>query len=256
MSKKSSRILISLFFLAILGACSTIQSTRDDPENPDPLEGMNRAVFAFNEVADRAIIDPVANTYNKLPETPRKIVRNFFRNLREPWVFINDILQGEFDRASDTIGRFFINTTLGLGGTLNMAPKAGLTYHNEDFGQTLAVWGVREGPYLVLPFFGPSTVRDSFALTAVDMQLNPVGIAERGMDEKGLQLGHTAAEVLSLRAGLDAQIDGLYETSDPYTFARTAYLQSRRHSVRNGKREDIEEDDLFGDFEDEEAQNH
>ena len=247
------RLFLTMMIILSVSACSTLKTGQESGEN-DPLEGLNRATFAFNKGAHTYVMKPVSNTYNTvIPKTPRKVVRNFFRNLREPWVFINDILQGEFDRAGTTFSRFFINTTVGVGGLLNMSKNAGLEYHTEDFGQTLAVWGVGEGPYLILPFLGPSTARDSVG-TGVGIFADPTVVAIDRLDEKGLLLGKTTAEGIDgYSRNLDA-IDTLYLSQDPYVFMRTLYFQNRKHEIRNGTMDTATEDDFFDDLEEEDYQ--
>ena len=130
---------------------------------PDPWEGFNRKMFAFNDTFDRALIVPTAKAYRAVThKKQRKGIRNFFANLQAPVTLFNDLMQGEFGRAGDTLGRFMINSTVGFGGMGDPAERLGLAPHSEDFGQTLAVWGLDSGPFLVLPFFGPSTLRDGF----------------------------------------------------------------------------------------------
>ena len=134
-------------------------------EASDPLEPLNRAIFSFNLTLDKAILRPIATVYNAaLPDPVRDGVRNFLNNLRTPIILANDVLRGEIGRAGDTVGRFLLNSTLGVGGLFDIASELGFDFHNEDFGQTLAVWGIGEGPYLMLPIFGPSNPRDAVGL--------------------------------------------------------------------------------------------
>ncbi|GHF24044.1 hypothetical protein GCM10017044_18300 [Kordiimonas sediminis] len=207
-------------------------------------------MFAFNEVTHKAVLKPVAKTYETVvPEPPRKAVRNFFRNLREPWVFINDILQGEFKRAGTTFQRFVINSTVGIGGLLNISEGAGLEYHQEDFGQTLAVWGVGDGPYLVLPFLGPSSGRDAFG-SGVGFFADPAAIAIDNADEEGLQLGKIGVESLDRYSRSYGLIDEVLRNKDPYLYMRIQYQQNRAFEIRNGKRDHSEADDIFDEIED------
>jgi phospholipid-binding lipoprotein MlaA len=134
-------------------------------DDNDPLEGLNRGIFEFNRVVDGVLIKPAAQIYRGvLPQQAQDSVRSFLRNLRSPVILANDVLQGDMDRAGSTIGRFLVNTTLGIGGLFDVASELGMPFHDEDFGQTLAVWGVGEGPYLVLPLLGPSNPRDAVGL--------------------------------------------------------------------------------------------
>jgi phospholipid-binding lipoprotein MlaA len=127
----------------------------------DPLEDTNRKIFEFNQTVDRNVLVPVAKAYRTaLPDPVRESVRDFLNNLREPLVFVNDTLQGEFGRAATTVGRFVINSTIGIGGLVDVAGRWGTPFHEEDLGLTLGVWGIPEGPYIVVPILGPSTPRD------------------------------------------------------------------------------------------------
>ena len=241
------KLIASLSMMLLTAACA---STGSNPA--DPYEDFNRATFKFNTAVDKAVLRPVSTAYRTVvPKTPRKAVRNFFRNLREPLVLMNDILQGELGRASKTFQRFVVNSTVGVGGLLNMAPKAGLEYHSEDFGQTLAVWGIGDGNFIVLPFLGPSTTRDAFG-TGVDFVANPATHVAAGMNEKGLQLGLAAGEFLDLRARAHDTLEALYAEEDPYILMRSSYLQNRKFEIKNGEIErDTGEDDLFDELEDE-----
>jgi len=244
------RKLLGAGLLLLTAACAST-SQLDDGSVADPLEPMNRAVFAFNKVTDRALIRPITSAYlTVVPEAPRKGISNAMRNLREPWVFINDILQFKFKRAVATLGRFTVNSTVGLGGLFKASDHWGIENHSEDFGQTLATWGFGDGPYLVLPFFGPSNARDTVGLTAYffgDPTYNYIA----GLDEKGMNLTRTGIDALDQRAKLHEAIDQLYLEDDPYVFARTIYWQQRRYEIYDGDPPELE-DDFFDDYEDEE----
>lgn len=249
MTMKSPFKLIAIAVLASMtSACAT---TNTDPEVNDPYENTNRAIWKFNRVVDKAVTRPVSTVYRTLiPEQPRKGISNVYRNLSEPWSFVNNILQGDLSDAGTTLGRFLINTTLGLGGLFKVSDKMGIKYQSEDFGQTLAVWGVNEGPYLVLPFLGPSNGRDALG-TVGDFVAEPVNIGIDQLDEKGLLLAKLSLGVIEARARLHSTIEGLYKENDPYVFARSAYRQQRDFQIRNGERVTSEEDDLFDTLEDE-----
>ncbi|TNE62657.1 MAG: VacJ family lipoprotein [Alphaproteobacteria bacterium] len=233
--------------MLLTAACASTSGTKMGEIN-DPLEGMNRATFEFNRVVDRALIRPISATYIAVvPEAPRQGVSNIMRNLREPWVFVNDILQFKFKRAGETLGRFIVNSTVGLAGLFKASDKMGIPYHREDFGQTLAVWGVGDGPYLVLPFIGPSTGRDAVGF-AGDVFGDPVTIGIDQMDEKGANLTRTSIEVLDARARAHALIDQLYKEDDPYVVARSVYYQNRRFEIYDGNPPSVD-DDLFDELE-------
>ena len=170
MNLRALRLVFSnlfLFFAVVLSGCAT-QPNNPEPsaaaeeEFNDPFEDTNRAIFDFNQVVDRNVLVPVAKAYRTvLPDPVRDSLRDFLRNLRAPLIFANDVLQGEFERAGQTFARFTLNSTIGLAGFVDVAGRWGeLPYHEDDLGLTFAVWGVPEGPYLVVPILGPSTPRD------------------------------------------------------------------------------------------------
>jgi len=157
-------VLLSL----LLSACAGAQNRNTDPEN-DPWEGFNRKVYAFNDGLDK-VVRPVAVGYDKImPDPFQRGVGNFFRNLDAPVTFVHQILQGKVNQSADTFGRFLINSTIGLLGFFDVATRIGIPFYNEDLGQTLAKWGYEDSRYLMLPFFGPSTIRDGTG------RLTPVG---------------------------------------------------------------------------------
>jgi phospholipid-binding lipoprotein MlaA len=201
----------------------------------DPLEPTNRAIFKFNEALDKVLIKPLAEVYHFiLPNFVEERITVFLRNLGEPLTFVNDVLQGEPERASNTLGRFLANSTFGVGGIFDVSTDAGIPYHDEDFGQTFAVWGIGEGPYLVLPIFGPSTVRDGFG-TAANMFGDPVSIALEEANVEGLALGRIVLTGLDARArNLDLIEQLRRESLDYYATLRSAYRQNRRAEIRNG----------------------
>src|SRR5437762_9060370 len=157
-------LVVGLFLCGCATRSDTSQlgSEVDQEDFNDPLEDTNRKIFDFNQVVDRNVLVPIAKTYGTvLPDPVRDSLRDFLRNLREPLIFANDALQGEFERAGQTFARFTLNSTLGVGGLIDVAGRWGeLPYHEDDLGLTFAVWGVPEGPYLVVPVLGPSTPRD------------------------------------------------------------------------------------------------
>ncbi len=181
------RLLAALFAVVLLAGCANDPDIRSDQlaqadqsgfedvdVDNDPLEGFNRFIFAINDMLDTVAFRPLAATYRVLlPQFFRDAVRSFLRNLDTPVILANDLLQGSFDRAGTTLTRFAINTTVGVAGLWDAADSFGYPYHNEDFGQTLGVWGVGPYPYLVLPVFGPSTARDGIGLAA-DTFMDPL----------------------------------------------------------------------------------
>ena len=220
----------------LLGACA------GNPKNPDdPWEGFNRGAFEFNEGLDKYLMKPLAQGYETVTPTPvRAGVRNFFDNLEDLWVGANNLLQGKPGQAASDVGRFLINTTIGVFGLIDVASPVGLGKHNEDFGQTLGVWGVGEGPYVVLPVFGPRTLRDSGGL-AVDYHFDLLDQVDPVRTRNGLQV----LKVIDLRAGL-LPIQKVIDQAalDKYNYLRSAYLQRRRNLVYDGNppREEIPEE--------------
>jgi phospholipid-binding lipoprotein MlaA len=208
--------------------------------NQDPLIDVNRSVHDFNRAVDSAVLKPIAETYTQVtPSFVQRRVQSFFSNIDDVRVIINDLLQLKLLQAAADAGRLVVNTTVGIGGLFDVAePALGLEKHHEDFGQTLGFWRVKPGPYIELPFFGPSTMRDSAGLV-VDLFLNPTQL---------LQAGQTAtlaaSESVHDRAGL-LEVEELI-SGDDYVFIREVYLQRRAFLVNDGQVED-----LFGDFESE-----
>jgi phospholipid-binding lipoprotein MlaA len=211
-------------------------------ENQDPWEGFNRKVFAFNDSVDGAVLKPLAKGYRAItPDPVEQSVGNVFSNLAEVKNVLNSVLQGKPKEALHDSGRFLVNSTLGILGLFDVAETFGLEQSDgEDFGQTLAVWGVSEGPYLVLPFFGPSSVR-GLAGMPVDSLTDLVN----QIDDVPTRNSLMALELLDLRASL-LDVEGL-ASGDKYLFFREAYLQRREFLVNDG----VVEDDFFDDFEDE-----
>ncbi len=206
----------------------------------DPLEGFNRRMYALNNVLDKYALEPVARGYRAI--TPRLLrvgVRNALDNLDAPLTFVNDVLQGEPSRAGVTAARFGINTTVGLLGVFDVAKEVGLRDHDEDFGQTLGRWGVKGGPYLVLPVFGPSNVRDAGGRVA-DYFLNPLNYPTFENDD-AVRIGVTVVSAVSAReAGLEAIANLRATSNDPYVTIRTYYMLSRESSIRNGRQNDAD----------------
>jgi phospholipid-binding lipoprotein MlaA len=197
----------------------------------DPLEGYNRAMYKFNDAVDTAVLKPVAKGYDAVvPDPINQGVSNFFSNLNDITVIINDLLQGKFAQAGRDTHRFVVNTTVGVGGIFDVASLSGLHKNNEDFGQTLGVWGAEPGAYIVLPFFGPRNVRDSFGLIG-DIFTDPVTYVDH--DETRWTLIGT--RVIDTRANLLKAEKVLDEAAlDEYIYVRDAYMQRRQSLVYDG----------------------
>ncbi len=223
--------------LSIAQNDSQAQAVGEDDN--DPLEGLNRGIFEFNRVVDGVLIKPVAQIYRGvLPQQAQDSVRSFLRNLRSPVILANDVLQGDMDRAGSTVGRFLVNSTLGVLGLFDVASELGMPFHDEDFGQTLAVWGVGEGPYLVLPILGPSNPRDTVGLIS-EFYLDPVNIYLRDEDLDYLTYVRTGLRGVDARARSLDTLDELERTSlDYYAAIRSLYRQQRTNDIRNNRPSD------------------
>jgi phospholipid-binding lipoprotein MlaA len=225
---RSLRNLVFLCCLAALGGCATAPGRT---VNDDRWEGFNRGVYKFNDAIDRAGLKPVAKGYKKItPQWMRTGVSNFFANLEYPTVILNQFLQGKGKLGLRDTGRFLVNTTLGIGGLFDVATHMGLERNDEDFGQTLAKWGVSSGPYLMLPLFGPSSLRDA-----------PSHIVEYFFDPSTYwdipweaQWGQRGLNVIQTRAGLLTLDPTLQRAFDPYAFIRDAWVQQREFAIFDG----------------------
>jgi phospholipid-binding lipoprotein MlaA len=201
----------------------------------DPWEGFNRNMFAVHEGVDQAVLEPVARGYRAITPSPvRSGVLNFLRNLRGPVIFANDVLQGEFSRAGTTAARFGLNTTIGIAGVFDPATSMGLERHDEDFGQTLAVWGVDPGPYIFVPLLGPTSVRDG-AGRIIDIAFDPLTWAE--FDEADeVRIGRTLMAGVAAREQVLETVDDIRRDSlDPYVTIRSSYQLLRESAVQNGE---------------------
>lgn len=231
MTKQTTSKRVSSWAAAAL-AVALAQGCASGPQvNPaDPLEPFNRSVYKFNEGLDRTVLKPVATAYQNVTPAPvRTGVSNFFENLSDAWSFVNNVLQARPVAAADTFFRFTTNTFWGLGGIFDVASDLKMPKHKEDFGQTLGVWGLDSGPYLVLPLLGPSSVRDTAGLV-VDFKGNLLGqvdnVAVRN-SATGLRLVDTRASLLNAGNVLDQA------ALDKYAFTREFYLQRRRSLLGN-----------------------
>ena len=222
------RLLALLLGVNLLGACATMpgRTTTDDP-----WQGVNRGVYKFNEAVDRATFKPIAKGYRAItPQWFRTGTRNFFGNLKTPWTMTNELLQGKPRLMAQDTCRFVLNTIVGMGGVIDVAGKLELSAHDEDFGQTLAVWGVPSGPYLMLPFLGPSTIRDG-AGRVPDYFGSPQRYANIPWEAS---TALSALELIQLRATLLSTEDTLGQAYDKYGIIRDAWLQHREYAIYDG----------------------
>lgn len=226
--KKLKSLFIISFVALTCASCAAVNGP--SPEH-DPFESYNRAMFQFNDAVDRNVLKPVAAAYKDyVPSPVRSGISNFFSNIGDILVVLNDLLQGKFSQARDDSLRFFVNTVFGVFGIFDVATHMELPKHHEDFGQTLGAWGVSDGPYLVLPFLGPSSIRDTAGLL-VDSQVDPIydiRDTEARYTTIGLKAVDTRADLLGASKVLDQA------AFDRYAFLRDAYLQRRKHLVYDG----------------------
>ena len=231
--------ILIIFTLILLSGCSYQNELTNDPK--DPLENRNRSIYAFNENMDEAILEPAADGYNYItPNFLQRGFNNFFGNVNYPITIINQLLQGNLEELLQDTLRFTINTTIGVFGLFDPASSIGLPEHDEDFGQTLAVWGVQEGPYLMLPFFGPKTLR-SLAGDFTDVLFNPL----LNIDDTNLKIKTNLINILQDRSDLSTLEEELDNSFDPYQFIKDSYIQNRNYKINNG---DITDDDEELDF--------
>lgn len=230
-------ILATTLSLSI-AACAnnTGAAHKSHAEMSDPFEPVNRAVFGFNDVLDRVIIEPVAKAYRFVtPQVVQNSIQNFMRNLKSPIIVANNLLQGDIGGAGVATARFAINTTVGFVGLADVAQTQGLSYEPEDFGQTLAVWGMPSGPYIVLPIIGPSSVRDTAGLV-VDSYADPVRIVAFNSDNEWIYYTRTVVEGIDTRSRLLETIEDLRRNSlDYYASVRSIYSQKRQSLIRDDK---------------------
>lgn len=221
-------------FAALYGGSTDANAGGDNAVAYDPWERYNRRVHRFNNAVDRGIARPLATAYvNVVPRFARTGVSNFFSNLRSPLTMVNQLLQGHADDAWDTLGRFLMNTTFGIGGLFDPASKAMVPKRSEDFGQTLGAWGWRRSRYVELPFFGPRTVRDVFGLAA-DTPLSPI----RTIDDNAVRYGLQGLQLVDTRAQL-LSLDELRSSAvDEYALTRDAWLQRRSYQIEKDLRHD------------------
>ncbi len=228
-----ARLAVAALSAALITGCATTG-------NPDdPLEGYNRAMFSFNDQVDKVVVKPAAQVYEAvLPQPVRTGVGNVLGNLGDPWIALNNMLQGKFAEGMSDLMRFALNSTWGLLGLLDIASEAGLPKHDEDLGQTLGRWGVGEGAYIVLPFFGPRTVRDAVALPADMMGNEPFSIDH--VPTRNTVLATRVVHGRSVLLGTDRTLE--QAALDRYAFVRDFYLEQRRYKVNDGRQERVYED--------------
>lgn len=238
------KALTAAVAMVVLSGCS---STPDDPyaDKRDPFEDVNRVMWDFNQEVDEAVIKPAADVYKKVPEPIRTSLHNAFENLQEPWSVVNNVLQGKPTGAAVSAGRFFFNTTIGLLGLLDPATEMGLTKREESLGQTLAVWGVPDGPYLMLPIAGPTVLIDR-GTDWVDGNYFPYTEIDSDWD-----IPRYTVKGLRARLSLSKQEQMLENSLDSYTFVKEAYFQNWRYQVYDGNPppEEDEGNESFDDFE-------
>ena len=239
--RESSKLArITLCFLASFMLSISVDTKAD--EEDDPLEPINRVIFEFNEIVDDNILEPVAKGYKYVtPDPVEKGISNFFSNLGEINTIANDLLQLKFQQAGKDSLRFFLNSTIGVLGIFDVATPLGLSKNKEDFGQTLGFWGIPNGPYLVLPFLGPSSFRDAPG-SFVDYELSPIEQLhhEERQALRLINIVETRAKLLRATKILDTA------AKDKYIFIRESYLQKRESLVRDGENEEEFEIDVYG----------
>ncbi len=226
------RLLILVLVVPVL-ACGGCASRASRTEG-DPLEPMNRAIFGFNSAVDKAVLIPAAVTYRKVtPKPARNGIRNFLHNLSSPVILVNDLLQGEWKRAGETTARFAINTTVGIGGLVDVAAREGIEKHKEDFGQTMAVAGITPGPYLVLPLLGPSNFRDALGRLP-DHYFSP--LAHTQFEGKNtFNDTRRVTKAIDKRERALKAVEKLRRNAvDEYASVRDLYWQTRKEKINNG----------------------
>jgi phospholipid-binding lipoprotein MlaA len=220
--------------LMLAGCASGGPASGDNSAGNDPIEGLNRGIFAFNRGVDTVVLRPAGYVYREgVPTALKDRVRDFLNYLRTPIILANDLFQGEFDRAEITFRRFFINTILGVG-IADVATSIGIPAHEEDFGQTLGAYGVGDGPYIVLPLLGPSNARDTVGLV-VDFFLDPVRYAIQQSSFEELSYIRAGTDAVDRRSRTIELTDDLERNSlDYYATVRSLYKQRRDDLIRNG----------------------
>jgi phospholipid-binding lipoprotein MlaA len=237
-----SRLLPAILAVVLASGCAS--TPPGDGVEHDPWEKHNRRLFRFNEVVDKAITKPIAKGYKKVVPGPvRKSVTNFSANLATPGSALNNFLQGKPAHGFQELGRFVINSTFGIGGLFDVASYGGIEKHSEDFGQTAAVWGVPPGPYVVIPFLGPRTLRGAAAVP-LDTLADPLYHYEvTSVRDKVYAL-----RLIDLRSRLLSLEEMLADSQDPYVTMRESYLQNREFQIYDGDPPLEDDDDLYDEF--------
>jgi phospholipid-binding lipoprotein MlaA len=237
-ARLATALLMLIALAPLVGACATPRATRIDVAEADRWEGTNRRVYAFNKNLDRYALKPAASVYRTVvPKAGRTGITNVYSNYGEPANLLNALLQGKIKQAFRTLDRFLINSALGVGGLADHATDLGRPREPEDFGQTFATWGIESGPYVMLPVFGPSTLRDSVGL-AFDIVVDPADIARNIAFSPSLywRVGQFGTRIVNFRSrvideGGDSLLDG---SLDEYATLKSAYLQNRRNALFDG----------------------
>ena len=254
-NKNIFAVIISLFIMCNSAMAEDApdatksEITDDNSEVIDPLEDFNRVIFEFNTVFDEILFRPLAELYGEvIPSPVRTGIHNVISNLGAPVVFINDVLQLNPERASETLGRFLINSTVGIGGLIDVASDQGLVYHNEDFGLTLGSYGVDGGPFLMLPLLGPSNLRDAVGKVA-DIFMDPLNWIAYNNDKDRWLYAKTGLDALDARTNSRNLTDSIEKTIDPYAQYRTLYTQNREYlktSDKASNKDTVDTSDLPG----------
>jgi phospholipid-binding lipoprotein MlaA len=236
---KSFTVVMAFLAGSMLSGCASMKdgvTTQHEAGIYDPFESSNRMVMSFNQAVDSVVINPVIKGYRTVaPQPVRSGIRNFLRNLRSPITLANQLLQGDLPGARDVVVRTAVNTTVGIGGIFDVAGYEGIPYEPEDFGQTLAVWGVGNGPYMVVPFIGPSSVRD-YSGYFVDGMADPLRMYLHNIDENGIYYAKSGVDYLDIRESLFDSLGELKASSvDYYAAVRSTYYQHRQALIEDHK---------------------
>ena len=233
-------IILIINFNVMASASDDVKTDSDDFETTifedevyDPFEGVNRAIFSFNNAADKVILEPVAKGYKKLPSPIQSGLGNFINNLKLPLAAVNQLLQGQGKNAIESTGRFLVNSTIGIFGLIDVADDIGLDQKEEDFGQTLATWGVGDGFYIILPLFGPSNLRDTTGML-MTMITDPINAYTASQGEAWAIPMRTAANAVDQRSQIIDEVNALRDNSvDYYAAVRSSYYQNRKAAIMN-----------------------
>ena len=224
MTKHFSKFLVAILVTFFMFGCASQQ-------NKDPLEGLNRTVYKFNDVVDKVALKPVAQGYQAITPSPVQTgVNNFFKNIRDVVTLVNELFQFKFKQAANTTGRVALNTTVGVLGVFDVHSKSGGARTKEDFGQTLGYYGFDSGAYLVLPLLGPSSTRDGIGFVTDAMFFDPIGY----INDDTARWTTIAVAVVDKRADLMEDIDIRDKAFDPYAYMRDSYMQNRENLVKDG----------------------